>query len=237
MTGVYRFWLLIFLLFAATSFAFSQERITTVGIQVKPIFPVSFLGTGTQTMDEDSVHFDIALKGGFSAGMLIRKGITNLIALEAGINYVKRTYKFNINETSYSASSVYRIIGYEIPVSFLVYIRLGEQLFMNASMGASVDMYASNVQSASDKYSVLTVRNHTFQPAVISNIGWEYRTPKAGFFYIGASFHRPFTYEFVSRIHYKRTVNEKEFFNTMSGSYLTVDFRYFFHEDPEKKGK
>jgi len=221
-----------------SAFSFSaraQERLTTVGIQVKPIFPVNFLGTGTQTTDLDSVKFDIGLKSGFSAGMLIRKGITDFIAIETGINYVKRTYQFHLSDASYSVTSGYRIIGYEIPVSMLVYIRLGEQLFMNASMGASVDMYASNVEAFSDNYSVLTVRRSIFQPSIISNIGWEYRTEKAGFFYIGASFHRPFTYEFVSRIHYDRGSNSKEFYDSMSGSYLTVDFRYFFHEEAAKK--
>jgi hypothetical protein len=218
------------------SLASAQSRVTTVGIQIKPIFPVSFLGTGTQTTVQNNLHYDLTLKSGFSAGMLIRKGISDLVALEAGINYVKRTYGFHITEGSFSVSSGYRIIGYEIPLSFLVYIQLGEQVYMNVSMGAAVDMYASNVQAYGEEYKVVTVRNHVFQPALISNIGWEYRTEKSGYLYLGASFHRPFTYEFVSHIQYKRQTVSEEFYNTISGTYLTADFRYFFHED-SKKGR
>jgi len=214
----------------------AQKRLTTVGIQIKPIFPVSFLGTGTQTTIQNNVHFDLTLKSGFSAGMLIRKGISDLVGIETGINYIKRNYKFNITEGNNVTSSGYRIIGYEIPLSFLVYIRLGEQLFMNAAMGASADMYASNVEAFGDNYHVLSVRNHVFQPAIIANLGCEWRTEKKGFFYLGASFHRPFNYEFVSRIRYERTPISEEFYNTISGSYLTADFRYYFHEEP-KKGK
>jgi hypothetical protein len=215
----------------------AQQRVTTVGIQIKPIFPVSFLGTGTQTEVQNKVHFDLTLKSGFSGGMFIRRGITDLIAVEGGINYVKRTYNFKISEGSYSASSGFRIIGYEIPVSALVYIRLGEQLFMNASMGVSADMYASNVEAFDEDgyYHVLTVRRSVFQPALISNVGWEWRTPKSGSFYTGASFHRPFNYEFVSRVDYKRTPVSETLYNSVSGSYLTLDLRYFFHEDAQKR--
>jgi hypothetical protein len=214
---------------------FAQARVTTVGIQLKPIFPVDFLGTGSQSEVQNTVHFDLALKSGFSGGMFIRRGITDLIAIEGGINYVKRTYNFKISEGSYSASSGFRMIGYEIPLSALIYIRLGEQLYMNVSMGASADMYASNVSVFDDYYRVYTVRKNTFQPAVIANVGWEYRTEKSGAFYIGSSFHRPFSYEFVTRIDYKKPPVDETFYNSIGGSYLTVDFRYFFHEDAQKK--
>jgi hypothetical protein len=213
--------------------AFSQAKITTVGIQVKPIFPVPFLGTGNQSAVENDIHLDIGLKSGFSAGMLIRKGISDLIALEAGINYVKRTYRFKVSEGNYSESSGFRIIGYEVPLSLLVYIRIGEKLFMNASMGASADMYASNVQASSEYYKIVTVRREIFQPAIIANLGWEWRTVKAGYFYIGSSFHRPFTYELVSHTMYNRNSIEEDIYTPLSGSYLTVDFRYFFHEEPQ----
>jgi hypothetical protein len=214
--------------------SFSQARVTTVGLQVKPIFPVDFLGTGIQSTTQNNLHFDIGLKSGFGFGMLIRKGISKLIAVEAGINYVKRNYEFTLKESSFEESSGFKIIGYEIPLSMLVYIQLGEKVFMNVSMGASADMYASNVQVATEDYKVLTVRRNIFQPAIIANLGWEYRTVKSGYFYIGASFHRPFEYEFISSIHYKRGSVSEEFYNTLSGSYLTIDFRYFFHEDANK---
>jgi hypothetical protein len=78
------------------------------------------------------------------------------------------------------------------------------------------------------------VRKNVFQPAVIANLGWEWRTVKSGYFYIGASFHAPFSYEYVTRIRYEEGQVTEEFYNTLSGSYLTIDFRYFFHEEPAK---
>jgi hypothetical protein len=225
---------LFFIAFLFFNNGYCQKRITTVGLQIKPIFPVDFLGTGIQSTAQGSLKFDIGLKSGFSAGMLIRRSISKLIAVEGGINYVKRNYEFTFKEGTFEESSGFKIIGYEIPLSMLVYIQLGEKVFMNASMGASADMYASNVQAATEDYKVLTVRRNVFQPAVIANLGWEYRTEKSGFFYIGASFHRPFEYELISSIHYDRGTVKKEFYNTLSGSYLTIDFRYFFHDEQTK---
>ncbi len=218
-----------------TANCFSQSRLTTFGIQIKPIFPVGFIGTGKQRVDTANVKFDLALKGGYNFGMVIRKGFSDLLAMELGINYVKRKYRLNISDTGHAESSEFRIIGYEIPASLLVYIRLGEKIFMNASLGASADMYASNVESIGENHNTLTVRNHTFQAAIVANLGWEYRTESSGYFYLGASLHRPFDYELTTKAHYKRNTKEMDIYQPLSGSYLTVDLRYFFYEDPKKK--
>ncbi len=215
----------------------AQSRITTLGLQFKPIFPVGFLGTGKQTVFQDSVKFDLALQSGFNFGMVIRKGFTDLLSLETGINYVKRKYHLDITDGDHAESSDFRIIGYEIPASLLVYIRLGENIFMNASLGASADMYASNVRSIGEHHSSFTVRNHTFQAAIIANLGWELRTNHLGYFYLGASLHRPFGYELTTHIHYDLNAKYEDVYEPLSGSYLTVDVRYFFHEDTKKKKK
>lgn len=222
-----------------TADCFSQSRITTFGVQVKPIFPVGFLGTGKQSLFVDSanVNFELSLKSGYNFGMVIRKGFTELLAMELGINYVKRKYRMDISDEGHKESSEFRVIGYEIPASFLVYIRLGEKIFMNTSLGASADMYASNVESVGDNHYTLTVRNHTFQAAIVANLGWEYRTERSGYFYLGASLHRPFDFELTTKAYYKRNSKELEVFQPLSGSYLTVDLRYFFHEDPKKRKK
>ena len=198
---------------------------------------MGFLGTGKQTVQVDSLNmkFDLALQGGYNFGMVIRKNFTDLLALEMGINYVKRKYHLDISDEDYKESSEFKIIGYEIPASLLAYIRLGEYVFMNASLGVSADMYASNVQSFNTYHTTLTVRNHTFQAAIVANLGWELRTNKSGYFYLGASLHRPFDYELTTKVHYKRDTKELDVYQPLSGSYLTVDVRYFFPESPKKK--
>lgn len=213
------------------------QRSAIFGVQFKPIFPVGFLGTGKQSVTVDSLNmkFDLALESGWNFGMVIRKRFTDLLALETGINYVKRKYHLDVFDEDYNESSEFRIFGYEIPASLLAYIRLGEYIYMNASLGVSADMYASNVQSVGEHHSTLTVRNHTFQPAIVANLGWELRTTKSGYIYLGGSLHRPFDYELTTQVHYKRAPKEVEVYQPLAGSYLTIDVRYFFPENPKKK--
>jgi hypothetical protein len=225
------------LFFISTLPLTAQHTLTTVGLQIKPIFPNSYLGTGTQSVTQNGVTFDLGLNTGFSGGMIIRHAFSDLLAFETGINYVKRKYDLKITDGSFSDSDQFRIIGYEIPVSFLVYIRLGEKFFMNASLGTSIDMFASDVESYDEYYFQHSYRTGFFLPAVLANLGWEYRTEKSGYFYVGASYHRPFTFIFDTRIRYEANGKYEKVAMNILGNYLTVDLRYFFYEDSRKKYK
>ncbi len=226
-------------LVALSTFCYAQPGTVTLGIEYKPIFPVSFLRTGTQsTTDTSNINYSISLKSGFSGGMVIRKSFTRLISFETGINYVKRVYDVSIVDGADAAASGFQIIGYEIPLSMLIYAQTGEKTFMNASMGLSTDMFASNVQTGGDNFRTYTVRSHVFQFSVIANAGWEYRTEKSGSFYLGASFHGPFTSLFISNLFFKKNGYDLPGVAIpLSGSYLTLDLRYFFAPDKSKKKK
>jgi hypothetical protein len=218
----------------------AQKNVTTVGLQFKPIFPVDFVGTGETIKEDLDVTFTVGLKSGFAGGMVIRRGFSDLLSLETGINYVKRKYSLKIQDQDYQRDAKFRIIGYEIPVALLVYIQLSEKLYMNVSMGPSLDMFASSVQVFDSNFNHVSFRNHVIQGAVLANLGWEWRTEKSGYFYIGASYHRPFNYIFLSRTEYskpdKLPTDPNAFSETeLLGNYLTLDLRYFFHEDPETK--
>ncbi|MEP7168561.1 MAG: hypothetical protein ABI855_04270 [Bacteroidota bacterium] len=231
---------LIFFSFAI----FAQEKVLTAGIQLKPIFSAKFFGTGDQKLSGDSnVTFETKPGSGFCAGMVVRYGITSRVSFETGINYVKRSYSLNINDSllPFSGASKYRIIGYEIPLSGLVFIQLSEKIFMDVSLGASFDFFPSDVKSEDDYFKQLGQRYDWIYESVIANLGYEYRTEKSGYFYIGASYHRPFQDIYYSTVVYYRyrdknkSTSGQQFL--LSGNYLTLDLRYFFHEDPLKKKK
>jgi hypothetical protein len=230
---------LFFFLVLFSSSVLSQDNVLTAGIQFKPIFSNKFFKTGPQTLPGDSgTSFTIKPGSGFCAGMIVRYGITNSVSLETGINYVKRKYDLTIQDsTLFTGNSDYHIIGYEIPLSGLVFIQLGEKVFMDASMGFSFDFFPSDIQSDDDYFKQLGQRKSWMGTSVIANLGWEYRTEKSGYFYVGASYHRPFNDIYYSTVAYYRNGDDytsgQQFL--LSGNYLTIDFRYFFHEDPLKK--
>ena len=222
-----------FLLFALRSFA--QENIFTAGFQYKPIFPSSFFSTGTNMVSQNGIDFSVSQKFGYCAGMVLRRGFTKRFSFETGINYIKRNYALEITDATFTGKSNFTIIGYEIPLQGLIFIRLGQKLFMNSSAGLSWDMYPSNIATADSYFKHQSNRHSLFQCSVLANVGYEYRTQKSGYFYLGASYHLPFSYFYQSEIKYSPK-NEIAFIK-LRGNYLTLDFRYFFHEDPLKPKK
>jgi hypothetical protein len=223
-----RYCLSLICAFAISLQSFAQKSVTTVGIQVKPIFSLPFLGTGKITNDTLGVHLETSLNSGFSAGIVVRHNFTKLVAFETGINYVKRKYSLSFTDDGLDTKTYFRIVGYEIPAVLMIYAQLGEKIYINGSMGPALDMFASSVQTFDTYYNNTVFRNHVAQPAITANLGWEYRTEKSGNIYLGASFLRPFAFIYLSKVYYAR--NSKEFVvrNELSGSYLTIDFRYFF---------
>lgn len=223
------------LLFLLCCNIYGQEGIVTVGFQVKPIFSSKFFNTGPVEGSIGTFNAKVTPQSGYCAGMVIRRGLTQKLSIETGINYVRRNYVLDITDTNYAATNRFKFIGYELPVSALVYIRLGEKLFMDASLGGSFDFFPSDIDSEGSNHYQVGRRKRWANLAVISNLGVEWRTENAGYFYLGASYHRPFEFIFASLSQLK-TMNVDTFVrNDLSGNYLTIDIRYFFHEEPLRK--
>jgi hypothetical protein len=214
----------------------AQGGLTHFGLQVKPVIPLDYFDP-LVTIEMPSVRGEVELKGGFSFGMSVRVGITNTIAMETGISQIRRAYDFSIvNDTNgYSGSSRVRFTGYEIPVTGLVYIRLGERTWMNTAMGVSIDIYPSDVQRDVEQGRIYIYRHNWARFGVLANLGVEYRTENSGTFYLGGSFHRPFNDMATAELtYYGPQFYPYTMRNVLDGSYLTLDLRYYFHEDPER---
>ncbi|MFN3342610.1 MAG: hypothetical protein ACK40M_07925 [Flavobacteriales bacterium] len=235
--------ILILLIFSPFGILNAQERMLTLGIQYKPIFASRFFGAGEITTKDDALEASITPTWGHSYGMIIRRGFTKMISYEGGISYVKRRYAINCTDvdSGFSSPSDFSLVSYEIPNQMLIYIQLGERLYMNTAFGISLIAFASDVQSfATDRrfYHFSQLTTNFLSAALIANVGFEYRTKKSGFFYFGASFHNPVKDITRSYIEYS-----KDNFSTyradfgLRGTYLTLDFRYFFHEAPIREQK
>lgn len=218
--------------------SFAQYNVLTLGFQFKPIFSNKFFKTGPQSSDSMGVNFTVKPNSGYCIGAVIRYGISNNVSFESGINYVKRNYTLTISDGSFTDNSYYRIVGYEIPLAALVFIPLSEKIFMDASLGGSFDFFPTDVYTEDDYFKHISKRSSWVFGSVLANLGWEYRTEKSGYFYLGASLHRPFSAIYTSTIVYYKDPNAiknpaQQFL--LSGNYLTFDLRYYFHEEPLKK--
>jgi hypothetical protein len=85
-----RFFLAAFLL-SCTVITNAQERVTTVGLQFKPILSSEIINTGPQSQEVENISYTITPQSGYAFGMVIRKGLTKQVSIETGINYSKKT--------------------------------------------------------------------------------------------------------------------------------------------------
>lgn len=224
--------------------SFGQKGVTTLGIQYKPIVPNRYIGTFEQDFNSDNFKSTVTQTIGHSFGMVVRQGATKNISFETGIEITQRKFNlaFALEDSGYSATNRVGFVGYEIPFKGLIFIRLGEQLFMNTAIGASFNYFPSDVRvltpiKVGEYFLQEGARLNRIQGAMLANIGFEYRTKEKGYFYIGSSYNLPFAPIVTFAMSYEYEGGKKLAIDNIRGSYLTLDFRYYFHERPNSEQK
>ena len=219
----------------------AQVGVTTVGIQLKPIIPINYFGAGPIQLSNEFATLDLTSKLGYSFGMVVRHGFTKMISIESGINYTRRNYNiFGTSSYEYASDKAdFGFISYELPVQGLIYIRVGEFVYMNASIGLGINFYASDVASKGENNYIdhYSERARWINASFLSNLGLELRTKEQGYFYVGASLNTPFNEITATQLRYYYENNLSTKFDPifLNGNYVTLDLRYFFNPRIENK--
>lgn len=233
-----------FLLFCLSSFAvIAQKNVTTFGIQLKPVIPLSFIGASEEIITNNAVNFTLTPRSGYSFGMVARHGFTKMLSIESGINFTSRKFDLSIQDGGFTGKEDIKFVTYDIPLLALLYIQLGDDIFMNAAFGGSISFLPTDWATSDYYYRHASFRSGWVVPSMLANVGFEYRTYDKGFFYLGASYHRPFKDFTTTNVGYYNNSSNVNDINghdalasfKLDGSYLTLDLRYFFHEDPVRK--
>lgn len=218
--------------------AFGQSRKQRVpsyfGFQYKVLFPTRFIGEPELALSGDGFESTTKQKIGYSFGGTVRVGLTKLIALETGINLNQRKFEIDmaVPDSGLYNTATLGFIEYDIPVNGLIYIQLSERWFMNASLGLSVNFKPTDVQTTfSDGYNGFIhtgVATKKVGLDLNANLGFEFRTEKSGFFYLGGSGKVPFWPLFSMVADYRYQGYSNRLFGDVDGSYLSLDLKYFF---------
>lgn len=218
----------------------AQYDVPQLGLQYKPIISADVIGTGSESIQSGNINFQLQPSNGYSFGMLIRQKVSKQINIETGINYTKRNFDLTIsNDTSgFVGNSDFSYIIYELPVTALVFVQVGELTYLNSALGVSFNFLPSDWESFDGYFTHFSNRESWIIPSLLANFGAEYRSRQGGTFYTGLSFHLPFSSFTVAGVGYRENNLELEnaFFD-VSGNYFTIDFRYYFKEDPSWKQK
>lgn len=205
------------------------------GLQYRPIIPMDAFGTGPQAITgKDNLHNSLVSQTfSFSFGGVMRIGFTPRLAIETGINFTRRNYQteYFVPDSNLTATTSIRNISYDIPANLLIYAKINEVVYINASFGNSFIFFPTNTATQTNtlphNFLTETEIRRWIQFALNANTGVEFRTEKNGIFYLGASFQRPFSALYNVRTTYKY-INDPNFgIGALTGTFFTLDFKYF----------
>lgn len=205
------------------------------GLQVRPVLPTRFIGEPVSSFTLDGFSTSLTQKIGYSFGGTVRAGLTKLLALETGINFTQRNFDISMSvpDSNVYATNDISFISYDIPVNGLVYVQLSEKFFMNASLGVAITFKPTNVgvltlPGGSFTFTHTGYVNRKTSFDLNANFGFEFRTEKSGFFYLGGSGRVPFSPLFNLAAQYKYQGYKTTIYGEIDGSFLSIDFKYFF---------
>ncbi|RYD83552.1 MAG: hypothetical protein EOP53_00495 [Sphingobacteriales bacterium] len=219
--------LLALFVFSAIAKVFAQQE-PRLGIAIKPIIPSGLFNNEADVIRRGNTQFAINPQVGYSAGVALRQDLPYLLSLETGIYYIRRIYELNITEGENTTSNKFRFVNYEIPVTGLIYIRLGKNTYLNNAFGLSFDFFPNSVYTENEYYQQKAERTYWVLPALTADVGGEYRTEKNGNFYIGASYHRMLINMAKTLILYEKGAVKESVTTPLSGNYFALNFRYYF---------
>ena len=215
------------------------------GFTVSPLIPIDYFGAGPLALNSDYSNIELSTKLGYQFGMVLRSVKSKNIALESGILFCRRNYKFSGNSFYKGSSSSdigdFGYINYSLPFSGVVFIQLSDRLFMNTSLGGAIDFYASAVSSSSNQNIIqhFSERARWINASVNASIGIELRDKNAGIFYIGSQVNIPISTILVTRFDYYYDGVGGDFDDYertfLRGNFFNIQLKYFLPLGLEKK--
>ena len=208
---------------------FKQQ--TFFGVRTSIIVPDDIILKKEITKVSDNTKYSLETRPSYIFGMGIKHNFTKHYSFNTGINFVRRTYIGGFESPDTSISRKLKFISYELPVSGSVYVRLTDKIYMNTSAGLLMNYFPSDI--IVENIYGLKFRFMTF--ASIINVGWEYRTKKNGYFYIGASYKRDFE-NMLNVLYYKNDISgiANEYIIT-KGDYISIDFIYYLPQNLKRR--
>lgn len=206
------------------------------GFQVKPLLPTKFIGESSSSYSNQGFNVVISQKIGYSFGGVVRIALTDLIGIETGLNFFQRYFQVEMNlpDSNISTNNDFGFIQYDLPINALFYIKLSNKWFMNAAIGPSVCYKPSSVGVINQpigKHEFFNIGlvdiNDKVNIDLNGNLGFELRTKKYGFFYLGgcARVQTAPLFNLLSR--YRNGTYKIDNYGPVSGSFLALELKYF----------
>ncbi len=206
------------------------------GFEIKSVIPsTSFSNASREFLHNERYRYSYNPQLSFGFGANVRRSIYRKISLEAGIHMTRRSYSVEVDSADKThLSTDFTVISFEIPLKALIYIQLSERSFLDNAFGLSLDFLPNDVLKVTpDSLKQVFLRKYFILPALTAATGYELRTKKSGYFYVGASYHRMLTVLGYSRTYYPQFRSSDNLITPVAGHYFSIDLKYFL---PVNKG-
>jgi len=215
----------------------------TAGVEFRSLQNFSLFNLDSVVLIDPDNNFRgvYELRDGFGFGGVIRLRLTRMWNLESGIYYTRRRYNFRLDDlqSNFYDETLFRVVAYEIPIKGLVYIQLGEDLYMNVALGVAFNFFASDVIALEQSYNLKGFKPAWVRLGVLGNVGFEYRTADHGYFYLGATWHQIPAEIMRTEVNYYRegippAARQR---GPLDGTYFSIDLRYFIAPKVDRRPK
>ncbi len=194
----------------------------------------------SQTSVRDGVTFNSKPLSGYTIGTHLSVELSPKFSLETGINYVTRDFLLDVQDNQFSDTIKMKADNFEIPFTLTYYIQLSDRFFMGHSLGVSLQLIPSNLYTRNNERNQTYVLQWSFEqysarkssiiPTFKGGFGFEYRSKKNGYFYIGPVYHL-FSELYKTNLNYYHKENGKDISQVRMktvGDYFGINFRYVF---------
>lgn len=205
------------------------------GVQIRSVLPTSFVGNTITQVQKDGMKASLTQTPGYSFGGIVRVGLTELISLETGINFTQRRFQIqgSLADSGIFVNNDFGFIQYDLPINGLIYIKLSKRTFANASLGITAGFKPTSVATLNNISGSKFFYHTGFVDKKANldlngNLGFEFRSKKSGFFYLGTTVRLPTSPLFTYIATYRNQGYKVSQYGEVSGAFLGIDVRYFF---------
>jgi hypothetical protein len=211
------------------TFCSSAQIGLRIGLNVGPTF--SRAGTSIDSLPEG---FEIKTKIGYSVGLQIHYGFSDVVGVETGIQYVSKGYSLKNDTNSISDRLVSTINDIEIPLSFTLRQQLNSYSFVREKVGVSLGIHTQSNEfvniSAGDNANLGVTEEYIKKLYPMFNLGIEYGylTDNGNAMLFGINYSQGLGGSVGLNFHNNNTFDANLFDLNYRASDLVIRFAYLF---------
>ena len=229
-----------------TSIFYGQKgnvKNSQIGFLLGSLVPIDYFGISAIELSANNSNMKLENHLGYNFGMILKTDLKRKFSFESGIVFYQRNFKLTGSSSNQSSilrdTSSFGYISYGFPIKSIVYIQLGNDIYMRNSIGFNLDFYASAVASKGKNLRIdhYSERARWINGSISGNLGIEKRDSKFGTFYFGTEINIPISSIAVTRLkfYYDGMIYDSYDPIFLRGNYFGIKLKYYLPVGMESK--